>query len=54
MYVSLQTIVTECISEHKGLCFHLAGKRTFRTPPEDDSTSNPNFRAEYEIYNPNG
>jgi len=34
-------------------CFHLAGKRTFRTPPEDDSTPNPNFRAEYEIYNPN-
>jgi len=40
--------------QHKGLCFHLAGKRTFRTPPEDDSTPNPNFRAEYEIYNPNG
>ena len=34
--------------------FHLAGKTTFRTPHEDDSTPNPNFRAEYEIYNPNG
>jgi len=40
--------------QHNGLCFHLAGKRTFRTPPEDDSTPNPNSIVEYEIYNPNG